>query len=255
MISGVFHPAGQEWRYYSREKALIHTLHLAQIPTPRNGESVFITPVPPTGTAGSNFSVPPLSFPSLTPFGGFNWTQVTNNIPPLWMELDDPGLLPSMNSGQYGNWSGVAFNGLLPGLQRLHVGAYFLPMTGGTYWYEGDISVTHSVGAAGSVVTTDETCDLALKLFPLEYDSNGTNGSPTPPDYADTYYPWKVTSYLSGDGWGGSQFMHDAGNAVSTVPQTIAPTRPYLTWLGQHILLNVANGANVPRAISMRLGP
>ncbi len=42
MISGSFHTIEQEWRYYSREKSLIHTLHLAQLTTGTVGESIAI---------------------------------------------------------------------------------------------------------------------------------------------------------------------------------------------------------------------
>ena len=68
MISGTFHPSAQEWRYFSREKALIHTLHLGQLPASTPGNSVFIQAVPPSGThSGRNINVP-----SITPWGGGN---------------------------------------------------------------------------------------------------------------------------------------------------------------------------------------
>lgn len=77
MISGSFHTLSQEWRYYSREKSLIHTLHLAQLPTPQSGDTVLILPVPTVKNNSKGFSLPPFALPS-GPAYGFNATQVTN---------------------------------------------------------------------------------------------------------------------------------------------------------------------------------
>lgn len=67
MISGSFHPIAQEWRYYSREKSLIHTLHLAQLTTGTVGDSIAI-PIQASalssGLGKLSFSVPPITLPS-----------------------------------------------------------------------------------------------------------------------------------------------------------------------------------------------
>lgn len=72
MISGSYHISAQEWRYYSREKSLIHTLHLAELPTSRPGDTVEIASTNPAGTSngGNNFHVPPIILPG----GGGNGT-------------------------------------------------------------------------------------------------------------------------------------------------------------------------------------
>lgn len=58
----------QEWRYYSREKSLIHTLHLTELVTGSRGDTILIAPTPPVtqtnlGNAGG-FSVPSLQLPT-----------------------------------------------------------------------------------------------------------------------------------------------------------------------------------------------
>lgn len=64
MISGTFHPIAQEWRYYSREKSLIHTLHLAQLSSGVPGNTVEIAKTPNFNNGGlGSFSVPPLQLP------------------------------------------------------------------------------------------------------------------------------------------------------------------------------------------------
>lgn len=64
MISGTFHISSQEWRYFSREKAIIHTAHLAQLPSGTSGETVLIDSTSPSSSNNNNFSVPPVSIPS-----------------------------------------------------------------------------------------------------------------------------------------------------------------------------------------------
>ncbi len=66
MISGSFHTISQEWRYYSREKALIHTLHLAQLTTGTPGDTVEIASTASKlsqGLGKTSFSVPPITLP------------------------------------------------------------------------------------------------------------------------------------------------------------------------------------------------
>lgn len=69
MNSGTFHVMAQEWRYYSREKSLIHTLHLSQLVTPKPGDTVLILPVPPAGRLQSR-GIPPLPVPPQPYYGG-----------------------------------------------------------------------------------------------------------------------------------------------------------------------------------------
>lgn len=80
MISGTFIPRAQEWRYYSREKSLIHTLHLAELPSGTIGDSVFIQIVPPTGTGGikgNGFGIGSGTVPDLTPWRNISWNGTT----------------------------------------------------------------------------------------------------------------------------------------------------------------------------------
>lgn len=73
-----FHPIGQEWRYFSREKSIIHTLHLAQLPVSLAGDTVAILPTAPAGKDGGGTSIPPMQVP-LAPFIGANAKLVTNH--------------------------------------------------------------------------------------------------------------------------------------------------------------------------------
>lgn len=69
MNSGTFHISSQEWRYFSREKAIIHTTHLAQLPSGTPGDTILIDSTAPASSNNNNFSVPPVSIPS---FPGIN---------------------------------------------------------------------------------------------------------------------------------------------------------------------------------------
>lgn len=70
MISGAFHVMAQEWRYYSREKSLIHTLHLSELVTTHPGDTIEIASTAPTG----NNKVPPITFPPLPGVTGGGFT-------------------------------------------------------------------------------------------------------------------------------------------------------------------------------------
>ncbi len=85
MISGTFHVTAQEWRYYSREKSLIHTLHLAQLPSGTVGNSVFILAVPPTGslTAGG-FGIGTGIVPAITPYRNLSFAGTTGYMVSPW---------------------------------------------------------------------------------------------------------------------------------------------------------------------------
>ncbi len=69
MNSGTFHVMAQEWRYYSREKSLIHTLHLAELVGQRSGDTVLIASTPANPQRGG-FKLPPIQLPPQPFFGG-----------------------------------------------------------------------------------------------------------------------------------------------------------------------------------------
>lgn len=255
MNSGTFHVMGQSWRYYSRERAIINSISLAQLPSGTAGDQVTIPVVPPTGT-GVNFSVPKPTLPTISPYrGNVTWSKVINNVPPLWC-VNYVGAIPSFQSGTYGNWSGVNYFDFTPNTDlRNFVGSYFLPMTGGVFVQQGNFSITTNQGNAGSVYDIDQDLYFAQKTFPLEYDANGIGGRDVPPNYANFYYHWKVTCYLGGDSWAGGTFFHDGGNAVAVLPSTITPVIPYLTWMGEHPTINRNINSDPPRGIFFRLGP
>jgi hypothetical protein len=78
MNSGTFHISSQEWRYFSREKSIVHTTHLAQIPSSRAGDTVLIANTAPTQnqtskTGKSQMQVPP------APYFQTNIFNVTND--------------------------------------------------------------------------------------------------------------------------------------------------------------------------------
>lgn len=78
MISGTFHSLAQEWRYFSREKAIVHTLHLAQIPSSNAGDTVLIATTPPVSKqTGGGKGFPPMQLPS-APYYGLNAYMITN---------------------------------------------------------------------------------------------------------------------------------------------------------------------------------
>lgn len=61
-----FHVLGQEWRYRSQNKALLHTLHLAQLPSnmTSEGDAIPVEQVPPTNGRFNGAGVPPLQLPA-----------------------------------------------------------------------------------------------------------------------------------------------------------------------------------------------
>lgn len=101
MNSGTFHTMAQQWRYFSRERSLIQTLHVGELPVFNTGQTVTITPVPPTGTGNNGFSIPKFNIPIITPYRGLDWTHVTINIPPIWNAYGANAAFDSQ-SGSYG---------------------------------------------------------------------------------------------------------------------------------------------------------
>jgi hypothetical protein len=76
MNSGTFHITAQEWRYFSREKSIVHTTHLGQLPpTGTHGDTVLIDSTSPASNSNGNGSgQPPLAIP------GFPGINVTTNV-------------------------------------------------------------------------------------------------------------------------------------------------------------------------------
>lgn len=78
MISGSFHVSSQEWRYFSREKAIVHTAHLAQLPRGNPGDTVLIAHTAPTQNQSSRGNKNPMPTPS-APYFQTNIFNVTND--------------------------------------------------------------------------------------------------------------------------------------------------------------------------------
>lgn len=67
MISGTFHVMSQQWRYFSREKSIVHTLHVAQLLPTQSGDTIVIGVTPPVQanksggfSGGTSVQVPPI---------------------------------------------------------------------------------------------------------------------------------------------------------------------------------------------------
>ncbi len=110
MISGTFHTTAQEWRYYSREKSLIHTAHFAQLPTGIPGDPVFIPVVPPTGTGGTGnngFKVGTGTVPSITPYRNLTYAGTTGYLATPWFSGFIFGTFPSQGAhpGLFREWT------------------------------------------------------------------------------------------------------------------------------------------------------
>lgn len=78
MISGTFHTLSQEWRYFSREKSIVHTLHLSQLVGSNDGATVLIASTSSTGTNGEHTPTSPLQVPP-APYFGINAKLITNS--------------------------------------------------------------------------------------------------------------------------------------------------------------------------------
>lgn len=73
-----FHVMSQEWRYFSRQKSLIHTLHLAQLPADRPGNTVLIdSTAPQSDPYGRPWKQPPIVLP---PGGGGGTVTIYKTI-------------------------------------------------------------------------------------------------------------------------------------------------------------------------------
>lgn len=76
-----FHVMSQDWRYFSRQKSLITTVHLGQLVNGSEADTVLIKPTSPVDDddTGGHYSVPPLILPP-TGKGGGGFTLVYNQL-------------------------------------------------------------------------------------------------------------------------------------------------------------------------------
>lgn len=119
-----FHPIGQEWRYFSREKSIIHTLHLAQLPTGTVGDTILIDTTPPAAQGnGGSFSVPSLKLPLGGGPGVENVTFTRNTLSTCFGSVGvNRTILAQMNMDiQFVDWT--------PQIKRI----YFIPKQSG--WF------------------------------------------------------------------------------------------------------------------------
>jgi hypothetical protein len=139
MISGTFHVMSQEWRYYSREKSLFHTLHVGQLPSGTAGDTIEIAATSPAnpnnGSSSNNFSVPTIP--------GIGGVTTTNNVTITANTLSDcfasvgPGQTILTNKNciiQYGVWSST--------LKEI----YITPQKGGWFMLGGGFTSTEQNG-------------------------------------------------------------------------------------------------------------
>lgn len=228
-----FHAIGQEWRYFSREKAIIHTLHLAQLPSYVTGSSVFITPVPPTGTGQSGFNLKSRPLPVLTPYGGIDWTNVVNNFPPLWMRGSDFSVFASGSNG----FSGTIFdvNGLIQAAQD------WWPATGGAF-----------LAVAGMTSPADTFTQMsAMEL--QEFTSPNTN------DRTNIVHKGDYFILMKGAGWGLDQFVGELSPSREPMEISTILELPYGVTIGQFSLPSpidpTLDSYNSQSMVILRLGP
>lgn len=239
MISGTFHPMAQEWRYYSREKSLIHTLHVAELPTTITGQSIIISPTVPTGTTGGSngFNVGPITLPDITPYNGLQINRSNFNIPPLWTTTTD-SLATVNQSGSYGPWSGT-FSDFVA---NKTVASYQWPSTGGTYLVE---AVGIDSLAALNIMNPTE-----VQIF--ESTNPGLGNGTQAGDHSDVRQDaqwgyaligtWLVTHYLS------------VGGAQSRSSQILQV--PSKTSMGMYVQPTTSlNSFSSVYLLAMRLGP
>lgn len=101
MNSGTFHVMSQEWRYFSREKSIIHTLHLGQLPPSGTGDTILIESTSPTsqgnGVGGGQFSVPSLTMPAGPGGGVVNFTFSQNVLSQCFGSFHNRTILAQKN--------------------------------------------------------------------------------------------------------------------------------------------------------------
>lgn len=183
-----FHVLSQDWRYFPRQKELIATLHLGQLPEARSGDTVLILPTPATGTSNLHgYGVPPITLPPISPYKGIDWKKSILNFPPLWGNFAN--FQPQ--SGTYG-FSGT-FGNFVP-IQT--VGNYAWAATGGTFLVMG--SLAHTLN------NFSEMDGGRTKLFTSATDGVVSN--------VVQDAQWVIR--MMGDGWNNQQYLSE-GNAFS----------------------------------------
>lgn len=231
MISGAFHPMAQEWRYYSREKSLIHTLHLAELPATINGQSIIIAPTVPTGTTGGSngFNVGPITIPDITPYNGLQINQSSFNIPPLWTTTTN-SLATQNQSGSYGPWSGT----ISDQVPLRFIASYQWPATGGTYLVEAE--ATDSLAALNIMNPTE------IQIFESSVQGNHSDVRQDAQWGYALVGTWLVTHFLS------------VGGAQSRTSQILQV--PYKTSMGIYAQPTTSfNSFAGVYLLALRLGP
>lgn len=230
-----FHVMSQEWRYFSRQKALIHTLHLGQLPQDTAGDSVFITVTPPSGTGG--FNVPPITLPPISPYGGTTWTNSTNNYPPMWVQTLD--VVATSMSGTYG------FSGTMGNFNPIiNVANYEWPQTGGVFMVQG-------LAIAG-VNGSNEINPTRVQLFTSAVD--GVLGA----TIQDTQMVVQMKGAPTFD-WNNQMFVEEGNSVETTRTSLIIDNVPIFTALGMYAQPASVDGKfnsySTINMIVLRLGP
>lgn len=172
----------QEWRYFSRQKSLVHTLHLAQLADGYPGDTVLIAnTAPEKNVFGGGWAFPPMQVPGGM-FGG-DGSMVTNT---------------NMTTDCYGS---VAYDGAIIAQNKMTISVgptgdtekiiTFIPAESGFFLVhvEGQ-SELHTLGNQGVANDGKITAQIFL---------NGVGGSPV------AYNDYQVL--MSGADWNGLQYL------------------------------------------------
>lgn len=237
MVSGTFHVQSQEWRYFSREKSIVHTAHLSQLPVFSTGQTITILIAPPTGStaSGNGFNFKPQPYPGITPYRGVDITNVYNNIPPIWQF--DGGQVPPIISGSYGMHSGT--RGINNPLREAE--EEWWPSTGGTFVF----LTYHKTSSSPNGLMDGLRTDL--------YNGTTIPSSPSSPSLQEADY----FIQLGGDGWGLGFFVSEGNNEILEVSAviTIPPNTNLAYWVHPSPFYDNFNSFSVFNSLIMRLGP
>ena len=248
MISGAFHVASQEWRYFSREKSIVHTLHLAQLATGTPGEWVTIMIVPPSGSH-NGFQVPHLDIPSISPYNGLTMTNSVNNFKPNWAAWSN---LDAFQSGTYGGWSGVVSNEILGTPLKQQANWLWPAATGGIFVVYGDWRVTN---------TSDVIDTIQNRLVKTtDYGLGATSAVTYVADVnSDIQQEGQYVIVMQGAGWNNQMYIGEAQDSEHITRSMIMSVVPAHTWVGSyHDVASPYGGiTSSPRGslLVFRLGP
>lgn len=242
MISGVFHVMSQEWRYFSREKAIVHTAHMAELAPFTTGQTVTIPIIPPTGTSvAGNFRINTGTFPVITPYRGLDITNVTQNVPPLWVfgfgfgALNGPGGPWPQPTGSYG----ISGTFQWPTLQDVEQDWW--PSTGGTFLFLGGATTSQD---SNGVMDVGSQVDLY----------NGTSM----PSHTGNPILQEANWFMqqAGDNWFLAFHTAAGGTVETTILKTIPPFNNLDFWIHAS---NYFNNGIKPffnfETLMIRLGP